>query len=120
MEKEFFPLLPKTSTRRHTFRGEHLYFRKNEDLLRKYNDKFNSINMHKKMNNKFLLNNQSVLMNDFQYEKPPCKKMWKVTNEKGVEQEEDISLDEWEGIEEKQIQSYFSDARAWIMKCVYE
>jgi len=118
LQKDPFPWLPRTSTRRHTYKGEHLHFMKNEDLLRKYNNKLSTITMRKKINNKFLSSNQSELIHDYDSENMNYDKTSEIIEE---EIEEKISLDDWEVIEkEERIKSYFLEAREWVMKCIYE
>ena len=83
LQKDPFPWLPRTSTRRHTFKGEHLHFMKNEDLLRKYNNKLSAITMRKKIDNKFLSNNQSELIYDYDSDKMNCDETSETNDEPG-------------------------------------
>ena len=121
IQKESFPWLPRTSTRRHTYRGEHLHFKKNNDLLRKYNNKLKNIVMQKRMDHKFSRNEQRELIN-ISNNGSSCDEECKEEDNDEDEDQEKNSLVELEIVvkEKNIIQSYLSEARAWVIKCIYE
>ena len=120
LQKDPFPWLPKTSTRRHTFKGEHLYFMKNDNLLKKYNDKLSTISMQKKMSKKYLINPQDELINDFDYTRSSFDEKSEIEIKEEKEKEEEFCIDEWEIVEGRSnTRNYFSEAHAWVVKCIY-